>query len=516
MTDKIEKKSKQKKPRLKINRGDPQKAMNFFNQAMTTGQPSTNPTGGMAEAVDTEVSKKIERNLPKVKRDKNESLELNEMAFSRQDAIDRCVGLGKKFVEHFDKIYNSKDKELIDHWAKEMDSWWNQVKDIKMKPSGRRIYNVDLMDWFFDAGQLATDFMTSDDTFEERDVYEAFEYKLLNRETSVVDLVNEMFPLTESVQLNEVGLSRIIDHIKDKKSFAIIGSQDKDTKESRYNELLQLVRKIPYRVGWNNLEGTYTYDSGEVGSEDSLIIYNIKKEDALNIAKKINQESIIWKDENFFGFLTAEGEEDGNFGGNLSFDKDAVKAFGSKLKGKHNNAKGFVFESSLVETTNRGSNFSRQSKAEVVKYPILKINEAEKMTKERNFNSFWIDIPYKDLEVEFYGGFDYDSGPWSDYKYMDTDYTLDWDTFFEEVYYLYGEDDLGGLVEIAHKCGWEDVDMDNDEAIDEFLDSDAFREYVYDHADEILDANLKRFQDSFEEDAQEAAAQMIADSRYDI
>ena len=194
MADKIEKKSKKNK--FKIGRGDPQKAIGFFNQASATGQPATSPTGGMGEAVETEVSRKIERNLPKVKRDR-------------------------------------KTKE--------------------------------------------------------------------------------------SVQLNEVGLSRIIDHIKDKKSFAIIGSQDKDTKESRYNELLQLLRKIPYRVGWNNLEGTYTYDNGEVGSEDSLIIYNIKKEDALNIAKKINQESIIWKDENFFGFLTAEGEEDGNFGGNLSF-----------------------------------------------------------------------------------------------------------------------------------------------------------------------------------------------------
>ena len=385
MYDKIEK-SKHKKQKFEIGRGDPKQAMNFFNTASTTGQPSTSPTGGMGEAVETEVSRKIERNLPKVKRDRTTK---------------------------------------------------------------------------------------------------------------------------ESVQLNEVGLSRIIDHIKDKKSFAIIGSQDKDTKESRYNELLQLLRKIPYRVGWNNLEGTYTYDNGEVGSEDSLIIYNIKKEDALDIAKKINQESIIWKDENFFGFLTAEGEEDGNFGGSLSFDKDAVKAFGSKLKGKHNNAKGFVFESSLVETTNRGSNFSRQHRANVVKYPILKINEAEKMTKERDFDSFEIDIPYKDLEIEVYGGFDYNSGPWSDYKYIDIDYPIDWDEFYDRCLTIFIEERIEDVADIAKQLGL-NIDFDDYDALEQFVYTDEFKNYLYDNADKIVDDNLEELQDWYRDDAEELGAQEIA------
>ena len=30
---------------------------------------------------------------------------LNEMAMSRADAIDRCISLGKKFLEHFHKVY---------------------------------------------------------------------------------------------------------------------------------------------------------------------------------------------------------------------------------------------------------------------------------------------------------------------------------------------------------------------------------------------------------------------------
>ena len=177
--------------------------------------------------------------------------------------------------------------------------------------------------------------------------------------------------LDEETVLNEVGLSIIIDHVKDKNTFAIIGTNDKDTHESHYNDLIYEIRKLKYRVGWNNLQGTYTYQNKETEVEDSLIIYNITKEDALRIAKKLNQESIIWKDDKFFGFLTSDGVEDGTFGGSLSFDKDSVMSYGSKLLGKHNNAKPFVFESYLLENTNIGSNFSKQGKERVNKYLIF-------------------------------------------------------------------------------------------------------------------------------------------------
>ena len=161
-------------------------------------------------------------------------------------------------------------------------------------------------------------------------------------------------------------------HTKDKTTFAVIGSQDKDTKEDRYQELISEIRKIAgkgNKIGYNNLEGTYTYDDGTVGVESSVIIYNISKEDALRIANKLNQESIIWKDDNFFGFLTADGKEDGELGRGISLDKEAVKSYGSKLKGKHNNAKGFVFE--MLVPTNRGSNFSRQNKSKINRYKII-------------------------------------------------------------------------------------------------------------------------------------------------
>lgn len=161
---------------------------------------------------------------------------------------------------------------------------------------------------------------------------------------------------------------------KDKDTFAVIGSADKDTKEDRFNELLSKLKSLALKdrkIGWKYLEGTYTYDNdGTTSVERSVIVYNIAKEDALRIAKEINQESIIWKDEDYFGFLTADGEEDGDLGRGMSFDAEKTAMFGSKLLGKHNNAKAFVFET--VEPNIKGSNFSRQgngvSRHEVFRY----------------------------------------------------------------------------------------------------------------------------------------------------
>lgn len=130
---------------------------------------------------------------------------LNEMALYRQDALERCIGLGKKFVEHFDKIYNNRNSVDVEHWKKEMEGWWNQVKDIQLKPSSRRIYNVDLIDWFFDGGESAINFMTAEDKLTERDVYEEFEYRLLGRNITVTELIDEILlkENRESMKLRE-------------------------------------------------------------------------------------------------------------------------------------------------------------------------------------------------------------------------------------------------------------------------------------------------------------------------
>lgn len=190
----------------------------------------------------------------------------------------------------------------------------------------------------------------------------------------------------------EASLSRLYQHTKNKDTFAVIGSQDQDTKQSRFEELKSEVGKLRTKIpniGFNYLEGTYTYDSGEQGIEDSLIVYNIPKQDALNIAKQLNQESIIWKDNNYFGFLDTNGKELGTFDkGSLTFDNQITNMFGSRLKSGNGYKPAFAFECKLVETDTTGNTFSTQHKSKIKKYPVCSIKlEAENDNMEQTV--FW-------------------------------------------------------------------------------------------------------------------------------
>ena len=153
-------------------------------------------------------------------------------------------------------------------------------------------------------------------------------------------------------ELFETGLSKLLQHIKDKNTFAIIGSQDQDNKKDRLNDLIDEIRVLSSRksgIGFNHIDGVYTYENGKKGTEYSLIIYNLSKEDALKMGNKLNQESIIWKDENFFGMLTCKDDsvdyEFSNDDQNMNFSKEATQKFSSIIKGKwHAGNVPFVFE----------------------------------------------------------------------------------------------------------------------------------------------------------------------------
>lgn len=163
----------------------------------------------------------------------------------------------------------------------------------------------------------------------------------------------------DSIELNESGLSRIFTHLKDDVDFAIIGTRDKDTHRDRSNELSfdlgSLKNKLNndgINIGWKELVGRYTYENGDVDDETSYIIYNIPKKDALKLAKGINQETIIWKDKDFFGFLDMDGNQKWDeLGREMNFSSDDVKSFGSALStyghkrdSKHNKGVPFIFE----------------------------------------------------------------------------------------------------------------------------------------------------------------------------
>lgn len=168
---------------------------------------------------------------------------------------------------------------------------------------------------------------------------------------------------TAQAILNEASYSRIYQHTQDDSTFAIIGSEDKDTGANRKRELYDLLRKYKektgLRLGFNQAKGVYTYQDGnqekKVAQEDSLIIYDIDKKGALDIADAINQESIVWKDPNFFGILYTNGtvmtEFDNQAGNNMNFTGAESAGFGTRLNNDNISNLGFKFEGSISYPT---------------------------------------------------------------------------------------------------------------------------------------------------------------------
>lgn len=102
-----------------------------------------------------------------------------DMAIKRSDAIDRCISLGEKFIEHFHKIYKNPDDINVSHWIGEMQGWLNSVKKLKLKESKDFILKEDLYDWFYTAGS-SPDVIVPDMDRGELKIYDEFAMKCLN------------------------------------------------------------------------------------------------------------------------------------------------------------------------------------------------------------------------------------------------------------------------------------------------------------------------------------------------
>lgn len=162
----------------------------------------------------------------------------------------------------------------------------------------------------------------------------------------------------------EASYSRIYQHTQDDSTFAIIGSDDHGV--DRYDELVINLREITKKhkgkkIGFNLVDGTYTYqeEDGSVGNitfEKSLMIYNINKDEALDLGNSIGQQTIVWKDPKFFGLLYGDGsvfiEFENKPGKNMNFSGASVpdeegNIFGTKLPNDKKNAIGFRFEGTV-------------------------------------------------------------------------------------------------------------------------------------------------------------------------
>lgn len=90
-------------------------------------------------------------------------IKLDEMAFNRMDAIDKCISLGKLFINHFLKVVEEgRESNDFSHHCHEMQNWYDEVKGIKLKSNNKFISKTHLIDWFFTVGQSPEDFMSDD------------------------------------------------------------------------------------------------------------------------------------------------------------------------------------------------------------------------------------------------------------------------------------------------------------------------------------------------------------------
>jgi len=101
--------------------------------------------------------------------------------------------------------------------------------------------------------------------------------------------------------INESSLSRIMQHIKSDKTFGVISpfrnDYTKKENEQRYKELIKDVREMGY--GFIPLKGGYKEETGFV-NEKSLFIPNITKKEIVDLGKKYDQYSVLFKDKNSF------------------------------------------------------------------------------------------------------------------------------------------------------------------------------------------------------------------------
>ena len=120
-----------------------------------------------------------------------ENIQLNELAYSRADALERCYDLGQKFIEHFKETF-AKGLADVDfqHHCQEMQAWYDSVAFIVLKNTKKLITTENLVDWFFTRGSLPKYLF---DTSEEASAYKKLIKKLTdNRKIKVIDAMKDI------------------------------------------------------------------------------------------------------------------------------------------------------------------------------------------------------------------------------------------------------------------------------------------------------------------------------------
>lgn len=128
-----------------------------------------------------------------------ENHRIDEMAYERADAIDKCDRLGKQFIDHFHKVYaGGVSDNDFQHHCQEMQAWYDDVKDIILRYNKKRLSNDQLVNWFFTKGS-SVEVLFKDDS--EGDTYDELMIELLSykRSKKVVDIMRDLLSTKEGI-----------------------------------------------------------------------------------------------------------------------------------------------------------------------------------------------------------------------------------------------------------------------------------------------------------------------------
>lgn len=196
--------------------------------------------------------------------DRLNDAQISDMALNRADAIDRCISLGKKFIEHFDKIYKDPDNNAVAHWKSEMRTWLGDVKAIKLKSNHEPLLNSQIHDWFLTAGAEAKDFMKNPSA-KEITAYDDFAFKVLSlgvdgamSSVKMGDSIQDKLIESSSKEALSKNIATEIKAGKDPKQAAAIAYSIQKENDSTMKDGLNVTVKLngkTYKGAFNGISG---------------------------------------------------------------------------------------------------------------------------------------------------------------------------------------------------------------------------------------------------------------------
>ncbi len=229
-----------------------------------------------------------------VKEDINDkSDEQNTLFIQMSDALSTCNKLGKQFIDDFDSIYNNPKSSDVGSLIDEMKNLFNEIKNIKMAPSGVALNNIQLREWFFKSSTNLANLFVGESINELKD-YETFINKVIEGSDIFSSLMFiEIFNLNKGQNISQ---SNLVNNETSSSATMNLNKSNDDLITVDENEL-QEASKLNNTVDLDETsikkENNLSFDAKQ--SEDNYVKVDspIVEEKKSNVVK--NDETVITK-----------------------------------------------------------------------------------------------------------------------------------------------------------------------------------------------------------------------------